>query len=440
MDRPLGLTEHNYWLLSQAAPINVVVAARVRGAPPAERFVEALAWAQRQHPLLAARVVGGGWPRLLSAGVPTIPLEQVEQAGADDWQRAMEGELGRPFPWHSGPLAHVLLLRSGTELGIFCTFSHLIGDGLSGVYLMRDILRRVGAPDDCRTPYAERPSVEALMPAPGPTQAWRVKGDGPSAGDIAAGVAGVARGVGAAARDGRGAAGGWSHPAPGQRPRLTQRALPPDTTARLIARCRSERTSLHGALCAALLFANADEARRGATVALDCGSAVNARRHLTQDVGEEFGMYVAAVLTRHRVGPASTFWELARDVKRQLARDVASSDRLFTFSRWAGKALAHVKRPATAHRLLWLWGGCAERQLGVTNLGRLDLPERFGELELRELHFATTPQSASQVAIAAATFRGQLTCNFLYAEPPTAPATIEALSAAVMRRLQTAAA
>lgn len=60
--RPLSSSERAVWLLNQAASLNGVIVARVRG-PLAELHVQVgLARLQRRHPLLRVRVDGDAHP------------------------------------------------------------------------------------------------------------------------------------------------------------------------------------------------------------------------------------------------------------------------------------------------------------------------------------------------------------------------------------------
>jgi hypothetical protein len=414
MQRPLGTTEHNYWLLNQVAPLNVVVSARVQGQVGAARLREALDQVQRLHPLLGVRLVGGTAPMLTSRDVPPLPLRLATGAGLAELER----ELDTPFP-QQGPLARVVLQEAAGEAEILCCYSHLIGDGLAGVYLLRDILRQLAHPGTPE-PWPERPPFDAMLP---PAEFDVGLPQPPDLGLLAGVARGLLRGEDASA----------------QRTRLQQRTIGPQITRRLAERCRAQQTTVHGALCAALLLAAADETPGTAAQTLACGSAVNVRQRLTVPLGEEFGLYAAALLIRHRIDPTSTFWQVARDATAQLRADLQSDRRLFAFMRDGGRLLDLVTNPVHARRLLWISSGCASLVLGVSNLGRLDLPRHFGDLELLGLHFASTPQLPVQVAVAATTVHDLLTCILIYSEPHTSAALAERLGERMIGYLAAAA-
>src|SRR5262245_21115313 len=111
MRRPLGDTERAIWLLDRAGSLNGAFCARVVGPLDEALLRRALDRVQARTPLLRVRVVDGDPPPFASDGVPPIPLRIAAGRRGDGWLGELEDELNRPFPWQSGPLARVVLLR-----------------------------------------------------------------------------------------------------------------------------------------------------------------------------------------------------------------------------------------------------------------------------------------------------------------------------------------
>jgi NRPS condensation-like uncharacterized protein len=75
----------------------------------------------------------------------------------------------------------------------------------------------------------------------------------------------------------------------------------------------------------------------------------------------------------------------------------------------------------------------------VTNLGRLDIPEQFGDLTLEQLHFTLAIAVLKNgFAIAVSTFRGLMTLNFLYSEPYISEKKANEIMESTMKRLKEA--
>src|SRR4051812_30844669 len=155
MHRELNEIEYFNWCVGQ--PYNMVVAVQVRGRLRPDRLRSALDKVQQRHPLLGVNTeIGAGeLPWFSSEGVGPIPLTIVQDAEADAPQVLAEGELtatfARDHPQSSRlPLMRVSLLLardSSQPASLVFTAQHVIADGLSMVFLVRDLLRFIEDPD-----------------------------------------------------------------------------------------------------------------------------------------------------------------------------------------------------------------------------------------------------------------------------------------------------
>jgi len=166
MNRLLGVSEHLRWLVDQRWSFNFALCARVRGAISVQQITDALAWVQRRHPLLGARIAteDSQQPRFVSEGVPQIPLRVVKRQGDDHWCQEAEAELSLPFPCSKGPLLRVVFLQNEVISELIITCHHSLGDGLSVIYLIRDILQEISTPGSRSEILPELPSWEELIP------------------------------------------------------------------------------------------------------------------------------------------------------------------------------------------------------------------------------------------------------------------------------------
>jgi hypothetical protein len=94
MNRLLTPSEHLMWLVGCDRPINVVLSAKIRVAISVNQLTEALGWMQHRHPLLRTRIViDKQQPRLVSQGVPTLPLRVIERQNDEHWLTEISAQL-----------------------------------------------------------------------------------------------------------------------------------------------------------------------------------------------------------------------------------------------------------------------------------------------------------------------------------------------------------
>ncbi len=193
----------------------------------------------------------------------------------------------------------------------------------------------------------------------------------------------------------------------------------PDETARLISYCRKEQTSVHSALCASYLLSIANELKLEDDAILKCMSPINLRNHLLPQVGEDFGAYYTREVTYHQIGATSNFWEVARDVKRQI-KQVVANNKIFNHLK---QVKAFLATKPDAFRLRQYLQELIGSDLTVTNLGRLDFPVQFGSLHLQQLY--VTVAGIAPIIVGAVTLGGRMfvTCRNLEMIVPQAYAT-----------------
>ncbi|MEH2466429.1 condensation domain-containing protein [Nostoc sp.] len=166
MNRLLTASEHLMWLSYNTSPRNVTLSATIKGSFTIDSLTEALAWLQLRHSRLIVKIVinNQNQPQFSLENVPPIPLRVIERQGEEYWCWEMEKELRHPLNWSEEPLLRILLLHSPDVSNLIITFHHCIGDGLSGAYLIQDILQFIGEPDSPRELLPDLPSVDEIIP------------------------------------------------------------------------------------------------------------------------------------------------------------------------------------------------------------------------------------------------------------------------------------
>jgi hypothetical protein len=417
MHRELNEIEYFNWCVGQ--PYNMVVAVRIRGELTPDRLRKALDKAQQRHPLLAVNTAigGGGLPWFSSDGVGRIPLTVVEDAEPDDPQRLTERELTGTFAMDSTqsprlPLMRVCLLLArapSQPASLVFTAQHVIADGLSMVFLVRDLLRFL---DDPAAPLEilDAPArPDDLLPP-------RVRQRIPTSPRFFRLVLALTK-LYVRLRYGR-------RPRPPGHPTQRHRSwqLTPEQTSRLRARCRRERVSVQAAVCTALL----PEFRFIHT-------PVNLRPFLGRPVGESVGLFVGSADLGMTYRPARGFWANARRLHRRLHRALR---RPFAIFRLFSKAVPAEDVRRLGPLLMTIMSH--QRPFAVTNLGELD--GRAVRLEARELRiesfFGAVTGIVDSSVLTVYTIRGSMHLHLLASESgPTETAIRDDVDHALRRLL-----
>lgn len=424
-DRPLSPPERVLWWFDHGAPLHFTTVLDYTGPLTEAALRAALDALQRRHPLLRARITGT--PHALRFAPLNAPLPlHVEAAEPERHAERLAAELARPMPSLDAPLLRCTWLRDADAGGrVLLTLHHSIGDGRSGVILAHDLIRAAAG-----EPLAPLPEAPPLWDAR-PRRARGLRGGSRLALTMLRDVGRVLR------------AGGRPVfvpvdavvPLHERRPGVHPLTFDADFTARLTARARAEGTTVHGVLSVVLMQALATE--HPGPVPMSCGTPVDVRPYLEPAVAEALGYYVGLSQSVHRIDPASPVWPLSRRLRDEIRADVAH----------------HV--PTVFHLLAeWLFGvltrgGRTPAQLaarmyalplrgttGITNLGRLDVPERVGDLRLTGLFFVVGPSALADFVSTATCFAGRLHWNFIALAPAVTPERAARLVAEVERRLR----
>lgn len=415
MNRLLTPSEHLMWLLACDVPINVSLCATIRGTLSIDQVTEAIGWIQRRHPLLGAKIFidQQQQPQLVSQGVPPISLEVKERLSEEHWCQKISTELLRPFSWNEEALARVVLLHSPDAVDLLITYHH-IGDGLSGAYLMRDIWYEITEPGSCRQRLPEIPPMDQLLP-----QITTEEDNDAVDFDWKVGVEENSL---------------LQQDDTLPKLHLLYWHLSPLETDKLVARCRQEQTTVHGALCACFLLSLAAQVGSSQETILKCLSPFNLRNYLTIPVGENFGEYVARLLTSHSLNQQTQFWDLAREVKHQINQAVVDK-KIYSGSSIAKSFLSTNPNKITVRQ----YGlNMVNSDISITNLGRLEIPVYRTGLELEKLYFTVTGLRHEPIIVAIATIAGRMCVTFRYVESLVPSLSAQKINTGAVERLHKA--
>jgi hypothetical protein len=367
------------FLSGQSLSLCFAICARIAGPLEREGLVAGLARLGKRHPLLAVRAIaradGSGY--FTDEGTPPVPLRVVDRVNDDDWVGEAEREIQRKSAYLTGPMLRAIWIRGGDSSDLILVFDHLVADGRSAIFALRDLMALLADRALEMAPLLAPPVHELVPP------------------DV------VDRLRAAAAAD-RGTT------APGH-PASVPKAVGPvcvepfhltaAETSALVRRCKLEGVTVQAALCAAFLtpFAEAQPARpmRHAEVPVDL------RPRLTRPVGDSFGNMIGLAIIGADCAPGRNRWDVSRDASTALK--AMSDEEIFATPPVMIALIGHMPRRP--------WE--IDYDLSISNLGRLDIPEEYGALRLMSVYAPIFPATgADHRILGVSTFAGQMRFTF----------------------------
>jgi len=451
--RPLGVLERLPVTLNETGEgLNIVSTSRLSSESAlitSSHLEAALAVLQRRHPLLRARFVqkAAGDPWWVCDNGP-VPITVCPRPDDDEWQRITNsGLLSHRFDLASAPplLCH-LVGDNSTAIAkrrvqeLILTFCHAVCDAQSVREVHREMVAILGI-------LLSRGSLDSLgttqsEPLPPPCSAL-------AAGAVAAVPAEVTPDppLPSAKLPSRVAAADRTLealPVAARKASSRQFVLQAAQMSQLVKRCKGERTTVHGAICAAHLIAAHEQVSGQADAAeLTLNSFVDLRRRFgvtdtqaqalglgtsiaTEDGGAAPGVayYVGGIggggcfnygkstelLTAAGSKTAGAFWDLARKVKQDVEGGFVSGQI------WLGtKNIGGIIEG-------WTAGGFEDvvfGTLGISNVGAERFVKDHGVLRWEEFHYAygTPLRCGPGIMTACSGFDGKLFLSLLYVEP-----------------------
>lgn len=357
VERPLGTLEHFLSLVDQHRSAHFAVTAHIEGRTTIPAWRSALDAVQKRHPLFSVRIEFGedGAPHFRIAANFPIRLRIAENPSRSRWKAELAKELATPFRAQEAPLVRAVLVHGTTECFLILTAHHSIADGLSLNYAVRDILHALSEED-----------LEPLPPLPSQESLLKMSQDASDEDHrpVQSGTPQNGTPVAFRALD-------------DSLPSIEALSLDPELTSKLIEISRKERTTVHGALCSALVL-SAREVSDWSNNSIRIMSPFNLRRQL--GIAEDCGLFVWAGIIP--VEPTLTdFWDMARFAKSALTRTQSLESVSFQMA-GLNEALA---AGIDVHGASQFQAQAFPCELLLTNLGNLHCDFDCGDLKLRAL-------------------------------------------------------
>jgi hypothetical protein len=432
--RVLAPVERMVDVFDRASTLTFSTAVRVRGALDAAALEGALRGLERLHPLLRAGIerTASELAFVFDAAEP-IPLRILEGSPAAIWELSRASIEHRLWP-DRGPRAELTWLRHAPDhSSLLLSLHHLVSDGNSGIFALRDLLRLLA--DPAHEPAALRvPAQSAFYPPGHGNLRWQLR-----AGALVARQLFGARPLRLRVE------------AESRAPRkvgLTQLQLGAPQLHALVRRARADRTTVHGVLSAAIARGVAEAAQAAGklrTAKQNILHAVDLRRYLSTyypgsaALPEAMGYYVSSLETQHLIDDETPLGVLASEISAAVRAKKAEGEPLLAgpiAGAWLTRRAAHAGELRRYRDFL-------ERKVmlgsfAITNLGRLEqlgVQERAGALRIEQMFFVAAGSVFATLLASATTFGGVLNMPICWLEPLVSRASAECVARRVEQEL-----
>ena len=419
INRKLGQLEETMEILNQRAKTwNVVTISRIRGNIQETVLRQSLNIIQYRHPALNSHIINSRNSYYYqSKGTGKLPLQVVNIRESQEWEAIVNTEMNQVID-SSKYLLRVVLVKILNQQNInylITTTHHAITDGLSSIQLHSEILTycqkiTAGKSIPAVTTLEPLPPIEKLLPP------WTNSFKG-KLGRIALllnlalqkywnqpKTLGVEKYV----------------PISQRRCEIIHRQLSEESTQQFIQQCRQEKTTVQSALCAALMLTVSKQLTKSHedNIRVSCLSYLDLRRRLQPEISEEnMTVLAASIMGFYRITNNISFWELARKAKHTLNKKISQ-----------GEIVQMIFLAKQLINFSLLFPNQVSATVSVSNVGKVNIPHSYGELELEEISFVGSHALyAGMFIVHAATFQEKMTLNFVFSQPALNRPTMEKL-------------
>jgi hypothetical protein len=350
-NRTLGAFEKTFWLLDQIDSKDFALAAEVEGRESAEAWRLAVNQVQKRHPNLSARIRMDEFKRPFIEHVDSlvIPLKVIEIDNGFKWEQVVEKELAIRFNTEEGPLFRVIILQKPEDTVLILAANHTLADGSSLMYLFRDLLEAVTG--QIPQVLAPQKSNDEMLGLPEDTAVE----DNETSTYMFKKLATVS-------------------------PKVESIKFSCEHTSQLIERSRLEQTTMHGAICAAVVIAGRKLRHEWDDKKIELISPICTRKALQLD--DNCGLNITTHPVYFEPEEKQSFWDIARLAKSGLngtetkehVENYLGFFRTLTFNSADIQKMVDTLKEAFNHQIM------------VTNLVKVRYKTDFGKLKLKSVY------------------------------------------------------
>jgi hypothetical protein len=383
-----------------STPFASVFSIQLRGRLEEDRLKQALTCLQAKHPLLRCVIENGveGPQFVLQERPAPIPLRIVERENDDHWQAEVRREWVAPFDAIRDPLVRLVWLCASEVSELILVGHHCLCDGQSGLTLLRECLSAYDDPAQDLGVYTALGAIEDLVPAEllndrsfRRRMRWKIA---------------LLRLILLWQRRRRTRA---AAPIRGEQMYFHRWSLDQAASHALTECCRAEGVTVLAAMSVAFLQAFRDVL--GLQALRKAYTMVNARRFIPRLRPDAmFGIAPGVELSMKKLPPpqkmsASGFWTCAQAIKADLTHrvDVLGRDIYDYLVGLEGMHDMYEKLVRDTDSVTTV------RHITLSNMGRLDLPQRYRSFSLETIYsplVMVSPTPANTVVLSS--FAGRL--------------------------------
>jgi hypothetical protein len=298
--RYLGAFEHLHWLFSQSGPRAFAHAIEVTGTTTVDQWRTALDALQLSQPFFSVRidVDDDRRPYFRRVDGAAIPMRVLDGRHTANWEAEMGKEASTILSGDHAPLLRTVLIHEAERSIFIITAHHSISDGISMTAALCDLVRALSGEQLERRPMLPCPEdslgvVRKVQTVKDQTKHAVAKGNDRTS----------------------------LAPSYVESFAVQSLRLDPASTSRLRQRARKEETTLHGALCSAVIHAARMTSSAWRQETLRLLSPINARKQC--GVGNTSSMCIGAAIIPITPGQEPDLWSLARRIKSEHAGPVS---------------------------------------------------------------------------------------------------------------------
>ncbi len=421
--RPLGSGEELWVRLGEIASNNALVVVELGAELEHSRLREAIQSAADAHPILGARIhkIAQTY-HIVFGDKARFGFTVHTKEAARDWQQVVHEELNTALPWDGPHLWRVTVVESLQSSHLILCSNHAIGDGMSIVELLRSIFAI----------YTGATTPESKLPPPAMESLYKsrhsfVQQSRHTLGHIRNFLRhrklAVYRLADAPLVDSEGPSSSF------ETHLLTQ-----EESKSLQSLAKQKAVTLHGLLCAAMVMAIYEDSQTSSRLPIGVSTVVNIRGDLKGDRSRDFAYYVALTDGIADVSADKDFWTLAAHYStvvheqrnKESYRFQSRILRLLLAKHKDTKVLLHTLRDRSKSTVM------------ITNLGRIDVPQDWGALQIKQLFTVPSTHALGRpyIVLTASTFAEQLRLTFSYGLPFTQKEQVERIIRGMRAKLE----
>ncbi|MFM6281700.1 MAG: phthiocerol/phthiodiolone dimycocerosyl transferase family protein, partial [Dolichospermum sp.] len=203
-----------------------------------------------------------------------------------------------------------------------------------------------------------------------------------------------------------------------RRCQIIHRQLSAESTQKFIQQCRQENTTVQSALSATLMLTLSKQITKQYEdhIKVSCLSYIDLRKRLKPRINaENMTVLATSLMGFYRIKNNISIWGLARKIKNDLNKKINQGE-IFNMI-FLAKHLINFSL---------LFPNQVSATISVSNVGKVNIPRVYGELELEEISFVGSHSLyAGMFIVHAATFQEKMTLNFVFSQPAIHRQTME---------------